>query len=89
MLAGDLGSFDPVWKGWTIRQGKLYSPEGFAVTPGDVRALEIQWAQIKAYRREVMILRADLDDLNNRAPWLDEQPAPEDFASSQLKLTKV
>jgi len=89
VLESDLGSFDPAWTGWTVRSGKLFSPEGFGCTPGDVRALEIQWAQIKAYRREVLVLRADIDALNNRAPWLDEQPAPEDFASSQLKLTKI
>lgn len=90
VLAGDLGAFDPAWTGWLLRKGRLRSPDNnFSVTPGDVRALEIQWAQIKAYRRETLMLRAELDELNNRAPWMDEQPEPSDIASSQLKLTKI
>jgi transcriptional regulator with XRE-family HTH domain len=90
VLDGDLGAFDPAWEGWVIRGGKLITPErSFSVTPGRVRGLEIQWAQVKAYQRETLMLRAELEELQGRAPWLDEQPQPDDIASSQLKLTKI
>ncbi len=89
MIQGDLGCFDPDWSGWKIRRGVLISPEGWEAKPGHVLAMRFHTAQVQAYRLENQALRAELDSLEGRAPWLDEQPAPEDFASSQLKLTKI
>jgi hypothetical protein len=45
--------------------------------------MQLHAAQVREYRRENAALRAELDDLNARAPWLDEQPLPDqwDFKS--------
>lgn len=89
VLDGDLGAFDPAWDGWVIRGGKLCSPENWICAPGEIRALQLKEAQVSALRQEVDLLRYELDVLQKKAPWLDEQPAPRDIASWQLKLTKV
>jgi hypothetical protein len=33
ILTGDLGAFDPAFRGWKLREGKLISPEGWEATP--------------------------------------------------------
>ena len=50
ILAGDLGCFDPAWRGWILRTGKLVSREGWEVTPGDVLSLPLMRAQIAGYQ---------------------------------------
>lgn len=89
VLSGDLGAFDPAWEGWFLQKGLLRSPEDWACSPGDVRAIQLKDAQIRAYREAKERLQYELDVLQKKAPWLDEQPAPEEFVSSQLKMTKV
>lgn len=89
VLEGDLGAFDPTWEGWVLRRGLLCSPENWTATPGDIRAMQLKEAQVNALRREKDLLRYELDVLQKKAPWLDEQPAPEEFASWNLKLTKI
>ncbi|HEY4749697.1 MAG TPA: DUF3653 domain-containing protein [Steroidobacteraceae bacterium] len=60
MLEGDLGSFDPEWRGWLLRNGKLISPEGWEVTTGDVLTLPLLRAQIAGYQaKERQILAMD------------------------------
>lgn len=88
-LIGDLGAFDPAWEGWVLRRGLLCSPENWYCTPGDVRAIQLKDAQIRAHRNAKERLQYELDVLQKKAPWLDEQPTPEEFANSQLKLTKI
>jgi hypothetical protein len=41
ILAGDLGCFDPAWRGWMLRDGKLISPEGREATAGDVLSIPL------------------------------------------------
>lgn len=79
VYSGDLGILDPAWAGWVLRRGQLCSPENWTCTPGDVRAMQLKEAQVRAYRRETLALRAELDALEGRAPWLDEQPLPEQW----------
>jgi Phage protein len=65
ILAGDLGAFDPAWRGWAFRDGKLISPEGWEVSPGDVLSLQLMRAQISAYQAKERQIAA-----------LEEQPLP-------------
>lgn len=69
ILLDDLGSFDPAWKGWRIRNGALVSPEGWAVTQNDVLALPLMRAQLAGYQRDERIAKAQLEAL-------EEQPQP-------------
>jgi transcriptional regulator with XRE-family HTH domain len=66
ILAGDLGCFDPAWKGWILRKGQIISPEGWAVTPGDLLALPLMRSQITAYQAE-----------QRRVQAMEAQPEPE------------
>jgi uncharacterized protein DUF3653 len=50
ILGGDLGCFDPEWRGWLLRRGRLISPEGWEVTTGDVLSLPLLRAQIATYQ---------------------------------------
>jgi transcriptional regulator with XRE-family HTH domain len=79
LLCGDLGSLDPAWSGWVIRQGLLCSPENWTCTPGHVRAMQLHHAQVRELRRANLLLRAELDALEGKAPWLDEQPTPDQW----------
>jgi hypothetical protein len=36
ILSADLSAFSPAFAGWTLRGGKLVSPEGWEATPGDM-----------------------------------------------------
>lgn len=61
ILGGDLGCFDPAWRGWQLREGKLISQEGWEVTPGDVLSLPLLRAQIatcQARERQVLAMDA-------------------------------
>jgi Phage protein len=69
ILLEDLGCFDPAWKGWRIRDGQLMSPEGWAVSPGDVLALPLMRAQIASYQLDQRLAKAELEAL-------EEQPEP-------------
>jgi len=69
ILLEDLGWFDPAWKGWRIRDGKLISSEGWAVSPGDILEIPLMRAQIISYQRDERIAKAELEAL-------EEQPEP-------------
>jgi hypothetical protein len=65
ILAGDLGAFDPAWRGWAFRDGKLISPDGWETTPGDVVSIPLLRAQVSAYQAKERQLQA-----------IEEQPLP-------------
>lgn len=65
ILAGDLGCFDPAFRGWSIRDGKLVSPEGWEATAGDILTIPLMRAQISAYQAKERVVQA-----------MDEQPLP-------------
>ena len=65
VIAADLGCFDPAWRGWHLRNGRLFSPDGIEVTPEDVVALPFMRAQIAAYQAE-----------QRRVQGIEEQPEP-------------
>jgi len=91
-IQGDLGYFDPDWSGWVIRRGVLISPEGWEAKPGHILAMRFHTAQVQAYRLENKALRSELARLNGTAPWLDEQPLPDQWdevAKSQVFLNKI
>jgi transcriptional regulator with XRE-family HTH domain len=65
ILTSDLGCFDPEFAGWTIRRGKLISPEGWEATAQDVLSLPLLRARIatcQANERQMLAM--------------EEQPAP-------------
>ena len=63
ILSGDLGHLDPAWPGWTLRDGKLISPEGIQAPPTDVLAMPFVQAQLALYQAE-----------NRRIKGMEEQP---------------
>ena len=65
ILAADLGCFDPAFRGWSIRSGKLISPEGWEASAGDILTIPLMRAQISAYQAKERQVQA-----------MDEQPLP-------------
>ena len=65
IMAGDLGAFDRAWRGWSFRDGKLISPDGWEASPGDVMSITLLRAQISAYQAKERQIDA-----------LEEQPLP-------------
>lgn len=77
LLNGDLGFLDPLWSGWKLCRGALFSPESWEITKNDVLATPLLRHQLAAYQSENRALKRDLADaLVNR---LEEQPRPEDW----------
>jgi hypothetical protein len=70
LICGDLGAFDPEWRGWQARGGKLISQEGWEITVNDVLALPLMRQQLAAYQ-------AELRQIKERVLLMQEQPAPE------------
>lgn len=76
-LFGDMGFLDPAWRGWTLRDGHLISPEAWMMSMSDVLASRLHEAQLAAWRLEVAKMRAELANaLVNR---LEEQPLPDSW----------
>lgn len=71
LLAADLSAFDPAWIGWTMKAGKIISPEGWAYAPGEVLSLTLLRAQI-----------AHLETERRRECAMEEQPLPGSIAAS-------
>jgi hypothetical protein len=65
ILTGDLGAFDPAFRGWKLRDGKLISPEGWEATAGDILSIPLLRAQISAYQASLRKTQA-----------IEEQPLP-------------
>lgn len=76
ILAGDLGCLDREWRGWTIRNGVLTSPEGWQATPGHVRSLQMMGMTLGTYRRENAALKAAVKELEAEWDAFEEQPSP-------------
>jgi hypothetical protein len=57
ILAGDLGAFDPAWRGWRAHGGKLISEEGWEITVRDMLASPLMRQQLAAYKGELEQLR--------------------------------
>lgn len=51
LLRGELAEISPAWDGWTLREGKLYSPEGSAFTPNEIRALPLRLQEMREHER--------------------------------------
>ena len=75
LLVGDLGCFDPQWKGWRLYCGNLISPEGWEITRGDVISSPLLRQQLAAFKTELKRLRAAADAVN----LIQDQPLPADF----------
>jgi hypothetical protein len=65
ILTRDLGVFDPAFSGWKLRDGQLFSPEGWPASRGEILALPLMRAQIAAYQSAQRQVQA-----------MDEQPLP-------------
>lgn len=84
LLMGDLGFFDPRWKGWRLIKGDLVSPEGWTLSCGDVLAQRLAQAQIAAYQVENRRLKAELADA--KVQQLEEQPTPDDLGEVFIRI---
>lgn len=63
LLAGELGAVAPAWSGWTLDRRGLTSPEGWTFTPGELRAVPIQYQRVAALERERADFRRRFDVL--------------------------
>lgn len=84
LLTGDLGFFDPVWKGWRLIRGDLVSPENWIITLGDVLAQRLVAAQISAYQIENKRLKSILAELERGG--YDDQPTPEELGEIHIRV---
>lgn len=81
----ELGAIHPNWKDWKISErGELCSPENWIATPGEIRAIQLQEAQLQAQRQEIGVLRYKLAELERTCPWLDEQPTPDQWDALKI-----
>lgn len=72
LLLGDLGCLDPAWAGWRVRDGALFSPEGWEITRNDVLATPLHRQQLAAYKAELRQIQARIDRMA-------EQPLPTEW----------
>lgn len=52
VVNGELGALSRHWRGWTVRDGRLFTPEGWHVTPGEIRSIPVRIAHVRALERE-------------------------------------
>jgi hypothetical protein len=52
-IDGDLGALFPEWRGWVMRAGQLWAPEGYGFRPGEVRAIPLRAQQLAHMQREL------------------------------------
>lgn len=52
-IGGELGVLSPAWRGFTLRDDRLWTPYGFGVAPNEISALGYRFAQIRALEREL------------------------------------
>lgn len=74
LVEADLGCFDAAWRGWTLRNGFLYSPEGWEITKGDVISSPILRQQLAAYKSELRRLKEAQAEV-----LIDDQPLPDQW----------
>jgi hypothetical protein len=53
VIAGELGAIAPAWRGFLVREDLLWTPHGFALTPGQLCAIPYRLAQLAALERAV------------------------------------
>lgn len=53
MCSGALGLICAQWEGWSLRDGKLQSPEGAEFTPNEVRTIPLRFQQLAALELEI------------------------------------
>jgi hypothetical protein len=70
LILGDIGAFDPDWRGWIARKGKLVSPEGWEISVHEVLAVPLMRQQLAAYQAELRRVR-------EQVLLMQEQPLPE------------
>lgn len=69
---GELSLIHPHWDGWTLRRdGKLHSPEGHSFTFGEVRAIPLQYGQIRELQGELRSAREVRDQQAHRDAGAD------------------
>lgn len=78
ILQRDLGCLDSHWGGWQLRGGKLYSPEGWEFSPGDILATQLERRALESARAEVRRLRSEL--------YAGEQPLPDSWPAHKLNI---
>ncbi|MET0499629.1 MAG: DUF3653 domain-containing protein [Steroidobacteraceae bacterium] len=50
---GDLGVITPTWSGFRIQKDQIWTPEGSAITPGDLRAIPYRTQQLRELQRQL------------------------------------
>ncbi len=83
-LTADLSFLDPAWRGWTLKEGHLISPEAWVISMSDVLASRLHEAQLAAWRVEVRKLKEQL--ANAELNRLEEQPRPEDLGEIEIRV---
>lgn len=84
MLSGDLGFFDPAWRGWILRRGCLISPENWEITMSDVLASRLHEAQLREWRRQVAIMKAKVEELERGG--YEDQPSPDELGEICIRV---
>jgi len=82
ILAGDLGAFDPAFSGWSLRNGKLISPEGWEASPGDVLSIQLTQAQLATARSENRALKEAMEAA--RGAHIEDQPIPSEVIPMEI-----
>jgi len=62
---GELDDLHKAWRGWRLVRGTLYSPEGWAFTPGAVLTLPLLETQVREMQRERYFFA--------QADWVDQR----------------
>lgn len=52
-IDGDIGAVFPAWRGWRLRDGQLWAPEGYGFRPGEIAAIPLRAQQIAHLSREL------------------------------------
>lgn len=63
---GQLAAVSPTWSGWALRAGKLVSPEGLELTPGEVRAGPLHAATVRLLQRQLAAATDTVDTNTER-----------------------
>jgi hypothetical protein len=63
-----------LWRGWTVRSGCLYSPEGWEIRRADVLSSPLLRQQLAAYKSELRRLRESHEVLIQDQPTPDQWP---------------
>ena len=73
LVSRDLGIWDADWRGWTIVEGKLRSPEGITMTAAEALSHPFMLLQIGTLQADNRKLRKELD------AGIEDQPSPAEW----------